>query len=446
MRRALTLALFAIALAGCQGETARPSPTGKGSVRMINALDDAPEVSFYIEERFLETVAARSGSGFVGWDDFSYDFHFETNVIGERESRRFVTRNLKVEADREFTLIVSGDYEDATVTVWETPERNFDGSETIFEARFANLSTSAGRVDFYLLAPGTDPVLGQQIGTLGRGEFLDSVDIEEGDYVLAVTAAGDPSNVLFEAAAGTYVSSNVSTFALYDASGIDTAPYVVQLIGNSGGGNALRDSRFAPTVRFFQASFSLADSDVYDDEALTNLVLPDHRFGDISGDIPVAVGQTSYTYTAVGNTSVTQFTTGITAQSGLVYNLVVVSEDDARVGQFFVANRRSVATQSRVNVFQASNNFQNVDIYMLDRDATFVGDGEGRVANGLNVSLQTLILFDSRNIDVYVTPDDDNTILAGPFPLDLSLGDTVELFVLDTVDPSAVEIRVAPEL
>jgi len=438
----LLIALIFLAVAGCQGETARPTPTGKGSVRMINALDNAPDVTFLIEEQALQTVPVRQGSGFARWDDFSYVFNFETSVIGELQSRRIASREVKLEADRDYTLLLTGSFDGPSVTVWDNPERVFDGTESVFEARIAHLSPTAGPVDFYVLPASSTPAPGAERGTLDFGDTLDPIDIEEGDYVLTVTEAGNPANVLFESSEGAYVAGNVATFALFDGTEVDTAPHVVQLIGNNGGGAAIRDVRFGPTVRFFQASFSLTPADVYDDEALTSLVLSDHQFGDISGDLPIDTGTTTFTYTATGNTSVVLFETDASASRGLPYNLIVTGDDDNRGAQVYVPNRRSVSTESRLEFFQASANHPEVDVYAVERDAGFTGSGQ--ILRRLDLGSQTANLFDARNVDLYVTPFDTDTVLAGPVPVDLALGDVVELIVLDTVDPATVELRVVP--
>ena len=79
MRRlVLVLALFA--LQACTGETSLPSPSGKGTIRMINAVDGSPNIEFLIEERRLEFVAYKSSSSAERFDDFEYNFNFQVLV------------------------------------------------------------------------------------------------------------------------------------------------------------------------------------------------------------------------------------------------------------------------------------------------------------------------------------------------------------------------------
>ena len=42
--------------------------------------------------------------------------------------------------------------------------------------------------------------------------------------------------------------------------------------------------------------------------------------------------------------------------------------------------------------------------------------------------------------DVYLTEFNDKTVLAGPYRLDLALGDIVDMAAVDTVDPAVLDI------
>lgn len=438
--RACALLAF-LALTGCVGDSARPVASGKGAVRMINALDNAPAVGFFIEERFLETVDAQQGSSLQQWDDLEYNFNMEVNVGGELVARRIATETLDVEADREYTLLLTGTFEDPTVTVWETPEREFDGTETVFEVRFTHLS-SAGSAAVYLLPESEAPASDNALGTLASGEFLAPVDIEAGEYVLTITEAADPSAVLYRSIAADFGAGVVTTIAFTDGTSADTAPYSVQLIGANGEAATLRDTRFAPTTRFFQAAIALADADVYLGDDLVNPFVANHVFGDITGDLAIETGSNPLTYTAVGNTSVTLLESGVNADLGRRYNFVVIAVDDGFEGLSYLINRSPDFTLARVQVFQASANHPEVDIYAVNRDTGF--DGTGLALSGIDLGAFNTLNFGTRELDLYVTTSGEETVLAGPVPLDLDLGDFVELFVLDAVDPATVELRVVP--
>jgi hypothetical protein len=51
-----------------------------------------------------------------------------------------------------------------------------------------------------------------------------------------------------------------------------------------------------------------------------------------------------------------------------------------------------------------------------------------------------IINIQAGNVDVYLTVSGETTVLAGPFQFDATLGSSIELLVVDTVDPATAEI------
>ena len=203
MRRlALILALFA--LQACTGETSLPDPTGKGTIRAINGIEGSPNISFLIEERQIESIDYKNASAAQRFDDFDYNFNFEVSVLGEASRRRVATVTQKIDADRDYTFVLTGDLFAPTVTVWEADERVFDEAATVFDVRFAHVAESLGTVDVYFDAPGTAPALGNERGSLSFGEVLNPIEFAEGDYVLTYTAPGDPTTLLYQTEPVTY--------------------------------------------------------------------------------------------------------------------------------------------------------------------------------------------------------------------------------------------------
>ena len=142
-----------------------------------------------------------------------------------------------------------------------------------------------------------------------------------GDFVVTYTTSGDPADVLFQSDATTYENASTLIAPLFNANEQDTSPFVVSLINSAGGSLLLDDPRFPPTARFFHADMSLGSSDVYDDEMLTNAILTNHMFGDISGDIDIAESTSTFTYTPAGNSGVVSLTVELSPAPGSHYNI-----------------------------------------------------------------------------------------------------------------------------
>ena len=163
----------ALVLAACTSDSQLPSPTGKGGVRGINAIPGSPVVTFRIEERSLGNLNYKNSSTPTLYDDFEYNFNFDIINPGEDEAQRIASTTQKVDNGVEYVFVVSGDLANPTLTTWETPLRDWSGSETVFEARFAHLAESLGNIDVYFYdQSGPLPVQGEQAKTfalLDRG-------------------------------------------------------------------------------------------------------------------------------------------------------------------------------------------------------------------------------------------------------------------------------------
>lgn len=442
MRCRLLLAGIAFLVAACSSDSSLPTPTGKGSVRALNAIAGSPEVSYFVEESFQGRVSYKEMSTNRRWDDFEYRFNFDASFLGEVGPRRIASVGQKVDANRDYTLVLTGPFSAPSVLIWEAEERVFEESETVTEVRFAHAALSLGDVDVYFAAAGTPPALGEQRGTMSFGETLPSIDVSGGDYVLILTSAGDPTDVVYESSPVTYDQRNSFLVTVFDGDELDVAPFTVRAFNLAGGAASLPDVRVSPTVRLFQASFDLPPSDVYDDEMLTNQVLSDHVFGDFTGDISVPVGVTSYTYTAVGNVGVIQFESGIDVLAGTHNNFVVIGAEGSRVATTYVTDRRSILTIATLRIFHAALNHNELDVYVVDA-GTSVDDVflTARAVYSLRVAD---INLDTGSYDVYTTVAGEKTVVSGPTRLDVQLGDSVEAMIFDTVDPATAEFRIIP--
>lgn len=442
MRRALLLASLIFLIAGCTPESTFPNPTGKGSVRAFNAIKGSPDVTFRVEQTLIGAISYKQSSVSRRWDDFEYTFNFEALFSGESSSRRVASTALKVDADQDFTLVLIGRIEAPDVSIWQSPERSFTGTDTVFEARFAHTAESLGGVDVYFNAPGTAPVAGEAAGTLNFGGILAPLDFTAGDYVLTITGEGDPANVVYESDVVDYAAGNAFIIPILDGSGSDVAPFTVRRINAAGGSALFPDARFAPTIRFFQASQDLPPSDVYDDELLENRVLSNHVFGDITGDIEAAAGVTSFTYTAADNAGAIQFEDDISISAGTHNNFVVIGEQGSRRASTFVPDRQSVSNVVKLQVFPASLNHETVDLFVVEADES-IDDATrlGFLSYGLPSGS---IALEAGSYDVYLTVFDEKAILSGPTRIDVQLGDIVEAIVLDATDPAIAEFRIVP--
>jgi hypothetical protein len=440
--RIFLLYLAAFLAAGCAQDSGLPTPSGKGTIRGINAIPASPAITFRIEERPLDTLAYKAASPGARYDDFDYNFNFDVLLTAEG-STRIASVPLKVDANRDYTLVLTGDLDAPDVLVWDIDQREWNDTETVFELRFAHLAELLGEVDVYLAPAGVQPAAGAAIGSAAFGEILPPVELTAEQKILTLTAAGNPADVVYRSSALTYNARNSYLMTLFDGDETDVAPLAVRLITSAGTIAALADTRFPPTIRFFHAAAAVPAADIYDDEMLTSQVVADHAFGDVTGDIPISAGAVDFTYTAAGNAGAVLLEETVNTTSGTHNNLILYeTATGAPDTRYYMPDRRSVSIYGKLSLFHAASNHGNLNIYVVDADQPitellprFAVEYSGQPGG---------VALEAGSYDLYATPATSKTPIAGPTRLELADGDVVEIILLDTVDPASAEFSIVP--
>lgn len=450
MKRYLLIAWLAAAIlvAGCAKESDLPNPTGKGTVRAINAIPTSPDIRFLIEERLIDNVSFKTQSASQNWDDLDYTFNFDVRFAGDAEFTRVASQYIDVVADTDYTMLVSGALDAPDITLWETASREWDGTETFFEIRFANAAPSLGAVDVYLLDPGSVPVLGNQVGTIAGTEITTAIDVDAAEKFIFFTPAGDDSTILFESSSLAFIEGSAYICAIFEGDANEVTPYAVRLMNTTTSTiGRLPDVNASPKGRFYHASITAGDADIYFEETLTMPVLTGHTFGDVSGDVDVPSGEITLTYTNAGNPgSIIYESTRNIANATRNNYYLVRTQDGIEVVTTASLDRRQIETQARFSLAHVAANHPVVSVYVVP-----TGEGiEGRLP--LFPALVALIPpisvpLPEGDYDIYVTALDDQNEqinLLGPEPLSMVLGAVVESVLYDTVDPNVPAFVIVP--
>ena len=436
--------ISAAALIACSVESSLPNATGKGSIRAINAIKNSPSIAFLIEEQQLSAVAYKNSTTAERYDDLEYRFNVEVQFAGESTPRRVASQLLDVVADKDYIFLISGSLANPTMTLWEGDQRNWDDGATVFETRFAHTAKSLGDIDVYFAASGVAPVLGEERGTLSFGQIIPAAEFPAGDYVLIMTASGDPSTIYFSSDTIPITAQSTLLFTVFDADANDTGPLSVRVYTDSGATSPISDPDYPPTLRFIHASMALATADVYNEETLTTPILTSHAFGGISADIPVAAGNNSLTYTAAGNSGAILFENTVNAFGGTHSAVVIIGADVDSLGAVtFVPNRSPVDTFITFSFMNAAANHPSVDVYIVAADAD-ITDQLPLLPSNFFGNAPTLAGLNAGSYDLYLTDSAEQTVLAGPVRIDAALGDVINIIALDTVDPATAQINFIP--
>jgi hypothetical protein len=424
--------IAALALTACTGESQFPTPSGEGVVRGMNAIPGAPTVTFKIEERVLGVLPYKNSSTPASYDNFSYNFNFDIQVPGEDDPQRIASVATQIENDREYVFVLSGSLANPVVTTWDTALRDWGGTETVFEARFAHLAGSLADVDVYFYnESGPAPVQGEQVATLSYGDVMDIADFEEGSYVVLVTAAGDIGTVYHESSAVLIDARSSQLISIFDGNANDTSPYILQSMSSTGQARRWPDPAYPPTIRFIHGATTLPAVDIYDDEALTSLVATNLSVGETTGDIETEVGEVTWYFTPTGSTATVLLSQTTASPLGTRLDLYIAGTTDDW-GVLGLANDRAPAdTSAKVSLFHSVFEASAMDLYLVDRGVA-IADGALPTVSLVNYGASTNTLeLAAGSYDLFVTTAFTKTVLGGPYELDVVLGDVVFLLAYD---------------
>lgn len=431
----------ALLLSACGGESNLPVATGKASVRAINAMAGSAELAFLIEERTIGNLTYRSATAISSWDDLDYTFNFDAFFAGDTQLTRIASQYIDFVADQEYTLVISGTLGSPSVALWESTKRQFAASDTVFQVRFSQLANYfADPIDFYFAPAGVVPASGEAVASLSFGELAPARDFAAGSYVLTITSANNPADILFSSDETTFAAQTDLIIAPFDATANDIPEFTVQVFGLSGGSGKLVDSSIPAAVEFMHAAIDLGISDIYDDEALLSQVLADHAYTDLSAEISITPGVNTFRYTPAGGTTAVTLEAALDAAPGTRYRLIAGGVSPDFQATVALADRQPIDSAAKIAFYQTSNNYDFLNLYLVDQGETIDGKSPSRVGFPPFATATALSVVPG-NYDAYVTEFGATDVLAGPVNVNVALGDVIELIVFDTAVPEVLDLR-----
>lgn len=436
--RSVLWLLLAASLLGC-AETTRETATGKGNIRGVNAVVDVIDLNFLIEERSLGVLNYKGASSARRFDDLNYLFNFDIAIPGQAGPQRIASVAQKITTDNDYVFVVAGFVASPDTFVWESVEREWTGTETVFEMSFAHLDKTLGEVDVYFALAGTVPVAGNQVGTIDYGEMIDVSEYEAEQYELIITAPNQPLIVKYSGIPFTNPAGQTSVSMILTADPSITGTVSVRQLLPAGDTFEIPDARFAPTIQLINASLEAGNVDlVIDDDFVNPPTVSDLAFGLVPTDVEVPAGTNPYTYTAPADTTpLLEQITSIAAGSRVV--IFLHGDLSTLAATILTSQRRTISTEARIRFTNTSFNNDGLDLFFAPTDSEFadifpiarlaLGDTTnyiGRAANSFDITITAV--------------GDKETILSGPTTIDLENGDIIEVVILDNVDPAIVDL------
>lgn len=425
--------LAAIALGGC-AETSRPQATGKGNIRSINGILSSPEITFRVEERTQALLAFKAGNA-VRFDDLSYNINFDILFSGDSEFTRLASQPLDVVANVEHIVSIYGSLSSPSVSVWQQPERIWEGTETVFEVSFGHLASAVGELDVYFNTVGTAPAAGNSRGRIGLNGFIPAAEFSGGDYQLILTEPDQPANIVYTSPTTTAVGGFSVTYVIFDPDPSRTGPFGVHLMRSEGGSTELPDQNSPPTVRTYHAALGTGNYDAYVNGDFGNAIATDIPFAGLSGDANGIVGENTVNFTAAGNSGAPLLDRLVTLPDGTRTSMILVGAPGSLGAIALLDNRRAEESIGKWRLVHAAINAGEVDVYITP-PGNDITDLFPNVVQVTSLGATVYFRVAAGNYEIQITPTAEKTVIAGPYAVDFVADGIAELILLDTADPN----------
>lgn len=437
------VSILAITITSCS-KSKFDVASGKATVKGIHAAKGLSSVSLRIEERVIASLNYKDALAGARYDNLSYQFNFDLVSPIDGTITRIASQTTALETGTDYTFVLTGTADNASIITWQRPEKLWDGTETDFTATFGHLAGSRGDVDVYFAPTGTLPALGGQIATISYGERAPMFDLPAADYEIILTAAGDPATVYFQSSPLTMPGARNVLFALFDNDGATTGDLNVRLM--SGTGNAELGEVNSPTeLRVIHSSIENVTLDAFLDADYGTAIASNLAFGQVSPYWPTTPATHGISLTPAGNTTVITAETTTYLGSSTPYSAYLFGTAAAPSIVVFQDRLRYVDNYAKLRFMNGSENHALVDIY-VEAPGTDIAN-ELPYAGGLPSRTATLERFlDPGSYEVTITETGLKTVIAGPFPVSVLARDVREILITDTVDPATADLVVVTDL
>ncbi|MDJ0710534.1 MAG: DUF4397 domain-containing protein [Woeseiaceae bacterium] len=440
MKRILLLIACSATLAACGSDSELPNPTGKGAVRMINAMPGSPPVRFLIEERADALVNYKGISTPEQYDDFSYTFNFEVGLPGESQFTRFASSTIAVEKDREHMFMLSGNIDNPVITFWDGDIRAFNDGDTVLEARFSHASATLGDIDVYFDPPGTVLGTNPPAATLAFGEISNPADFAAGEYVLTVTDANDPGTVHFATSGNDLLAQFAHVVTVFDGDANDTGTVAVRTMTSVGNPLTFNDVTNPAALRFINTAFETQAVDIYRDDQLTDLVAANVTFGGTTAYLDAPTETTTYYFTPAGNTAQIIFEQEYTAQAPATYaNIFIAGRAAGELAIRLVPDRAPYSSSARMSIFHGATNNSSFNAYLVERGEEFTDQIGAIMVDVRFLASSPVVDLVPGSYDLYLRDRTTLEVISPALPVDLVAGEVVELIAVDTADTAVIE-------
>ena len=402
------------------------------SLRLVNAVPGSVSIGWEISESDQGTVDYGRASAAQALIDGEKPLTFyQVQADGDREYFD-LTFDYDLDGDFDVLLVLVGSLEDIRLEVVEVP--GFDLDEDFGRVGAINLTSVVPSVDLYLL-DGDDSVFSESPLLNSDTEiFSGVVDVDEGEYELRFTRAGE-KDVLFEG--GTVdIDEDTNHFYLIMDFALGTDSLLLLEIQGDGLTRQLIDEDTPARFRLFNGVPDYPSVDLFLGDTSGEPTFANVSFQSMTDYLEIDPDSYSINVTPSGVVDTFFYEAQLTLTSGNYLTLVIagLSQDDdgsrSISGNVVADDVQPLNAGAKVSFVHASTGNEAIDVYLL-LPGQPVDD-----SNAVVTSLSPFLTFDFEEEagDYFVTliQSSNDAVILAPVPITLADGDIVELLFTDS--------------
>jgi hypothetical protein len=426
------LACAVLVLAGCE-DGRQPPP--KVLVRVANVAPGFADLTFRREQ----DVSNASAIAFKGTDDFLYDVDSYDFFVTDRKLLPDVPNRQwsfapELRADHGYLFVLTEVGTDVQPVVIELP------TAPPTDARFGALHAATGQpaMDLYLERPGVGIAGATPRGTFNPQQQIPLTPLQSGDYELTLTAAGDPSNVLFTSQTIAFPAAATGTIIVVPEGGQGTEQISVMFL-IAGTGTILYSTDSTTELRVINGTADRVPRDFAVDSQFSPPLFSAIPFGEPTAYAAVPIrSDLKVNVTPVGNPGVLeldQVYAGVPTQRA---TMLVSGPAGTLVGITALDDGRRLHSEAKLRFGNVAAQFPAVDLDHTNRgvDPNLVQSLTSLLAPGLSAYLP----LPPGDYDLYLRQFAGLTILSGPTPISVSAGGIYGVLAIDGPDTATAGV------